>query len=133
MNELTIKQLDQVIKGRFQVSLMSDTKWEKLIDCVTDHLGEVFLNYKLIHSSEVRSTSFYSPDCKPYFIEPILYREVEWVEFPVEYENYISSDNLKAGKKHYAQDIVLIEKVLSKIGAFELLRNNEGIKIYAYK
>ena len=133
MSHLSNNQLDQIINEKFQTSLMSDSKWEKLINRITDELEEVFVKYKLIHSNEIHQTSFDSSDFKPFFIEPILYKEVEWVEFPAEYEAYANPDNLKAGKKHYNQNLLLLEKTLSSIGKYEIEKNNEGIKIYAYK
>lgn len=112
---------------------MSNSKWEKLIDNITELQGEVFVNYKLIYSSEVYSSSFISSDYKPFFIEPTVYREVEWIEFPSVYEDYINRNNRKAGKKLYQQNIDAILQVLNSIGQFEIEFSKIGLKIYAYR
>ena len=62
-----------------------------------------------------------------------MYKEVEWIEFPSMYEDYISRDNLKAGKRIYSQDIKKILKVINLIGKFKLDSKEDCIKIYAYK
>jgi hypothetical protein len=133
MKQISINKIDCIIIERFRVSLMSDTKWKKLIDSVTDAFGHVFVNFKLIHSEEIYSTVFFTSDIRPFFREPTLYKEVEWVLFPAFYEDYVSQNNLKAGKRHYPQDIEGINMVIGEIGHFEIEKTNAGIKIYAYK
>lgn len=112
---------------------MNDTKWEKLIDEVTDEFEEVFVNYKLIYSEEVYDTIFYRSDFKPFFIEPTLYKEVEWIEFPLKDEDYVNRNNLKAGKKLRTQNVNLIAKAVNTIGQFEVELTEGGLKIYAYR
>jgi transcription termination factor NusB len=113
---------------------MNDSKWEKLIDGVTGELDkEIFLNYKLIHNNEVFQTSFLNADLKPFFIEPTLYKEVEWVEFICEYKNYISENNKKAGKKLFTQDIEKIASTILKLGHFEIMKTEKTLKVYGYK
>ncbi|TQV74096.1 hypothetical protein FLL45_14665 [Aliikangiella marina] len=112
---------------------MSDTKWEKIIDRVTDVVGEVFVNYKLIYSEEVYDSSLDSSDFKPFFIEPTLYKEVEWLEFPYSYCAPVNRNNLKAGTKTYDQDVAAIKDVLDMIGRFDLEQSQAGLKIYGYR
>ncbi len=126
-------KIDKIIKEKYQFSFMNNTKWEKLIDCVTDVEDEVFVNYKLVHTEAVYQTSFYKPDFKPFFIEPTLYKEVEWIEFPKCYEDYVSRSNLKAGRKVLNQDVNTLKEAIEKIGNFEIIASSLGFKIYAYK
>ncbi|ENN9982528.1 hypothetical protein ACAS46_004220 [Vibrio vulnificus] len=129
-----IEKIDNLIAEKYSVSLMNDAKWDKLLESVTDLFEQgVHINYKLIHSTEVFSTKLTEPDYKPFFIEPIFYKEVEWVEFPTTYEDYISVDNLKAGTKQYHQCIDDIEAIIEGVGKFELERTESSIKLFAYK
>ncbi|HHJ3172650.1 TPA: DUF6678 family protein [Vibrio parahaemolyticus] len=116
MKFFAIEKIDNLIAEKYSVSLMNDTKWDKLLESVTDLFEQgVHINYK------------------PFFIEPIFYKEVEWVEFPTTYEDYISVNNLKAGTKQYHQCIDDIEAVIEGVGKFELERTESSIKLFAYK
>lgn len=119
--------------AHFRASYMSNTKWEKLLHVLTEELGEVHFEYKLVYNEEVKQSSLDAPDFPPFFIEPIEYREVEWVEFPDVYEDFVSYDNLKAGKKDYSQDINRIEEVIRSLGQFPLERLEGSLKLYAYR
>ncbi len=46
---MNIDKLDKYVKENFQVSLMNDTKWEKLITCVTDISDEVYVDGFISH------------------------------------------------------------------------------------
>ncbi|WP_378187540.1 DUF6678 family protein [Aquimarina sp. W85] len=78
--------LNKIIDNKFSSSFMSDSKWDKLMESLTEKFDEIFVNFKLVHSDEIKNTSFITTDFKPFFIEPILYKEVEWIQFPIEYE-----------------------------------------------
>lgn len=127
------QNLERIISEKFKASFMSDTKWEKLIDHTSEVFNKVFVNYKLIYSEEIYSTSFYSSDFKPFFIEPTTYKEVEWIEFPAQYKDYVNRNNRKAGEKTYQQDIKLLAKEIAKLGQFETEISNTGIKVYGYR
>lgn len=118
---------------RFQSTYMSDAKWSKLLDHLTDALGEIHFYYKLIYNDEEKQSVIDLPDPAPFFSEPIHYREVEWVEFPCIYEGYVSHSNLKAGRKYYSQDIDEIEKIIRSIGQFLLERSEGSLKLYVYR
>jgi len=117
---------------KFSASYMSNAKWEKLWQTLTDKLGEVHFYFKLIDKDEVRQSSMDIPD-SPFFMEPIMHKEVEWVDFPSSYEDYISRDNLKAGKKEYSQDVDQIEEIIRSLGQFLLERSEGSLKLYAYR
>lgn len=125
--------VDQLIEENFKGSFMSNTKWAKMIDRLTDTLDKVYLDYKLIYDDGVNGFLFSYADDKPYFIEPIIYKEVEWVEIPEEYEDWINPNNQKAGKKIIRQDLQEIKSLLESIGKFELEYAPSKIKLYGYK
>ena len=125
--------MDKIIEERFTSSFMNDSKWDKLIEVLTDKLDEIFVNYKLIHDDNIGSTSFETPDFKPFFIEPTFYKEVEWIEFPKIFK--IEENNRTTGKymKEQEQDIDSIEKIINQIGKFMLEKDDNSIKLFAYR
>ncbi|MEK0451667.1 MAG: hypothetical protein RL088_3935 [Verrucomicrobiota bacterium] len=113
---------------------MSDSKWERLIDCLTDTFPDgIHVTYKLIHNETIYWTAFVTSDFKPFFEEPTLYKEVEWIEFPHKYEDYVDVNNHKAGKRLYDQDVCAIEREIQRIGSFELQHLPTGLRLHAYK
>lgn len=124
---------EKLIDEKFTASYMNDSKWYKLIETLTDKLDQVYLNYKLIYSEAISGTMFLTADFKPYFIEPILYKEVEWIEIPNNYIDWVNRDNRKAGKKEYFQNLNKFESEIEKIGNFEMDTEEEIIRIYGYK
>jgi hypothetical protein len=112
---------------------MNDAKWERLIAGLTDAFEYgLHIRYKLIHGEAIHELYLQAPDSKPFFAEPTLYKEIEWIEFSSAYEDYVSLDNRKAGKKTYAQDVVAIEQEIRRIGLFQLTRLPSGVRLYAY-
>lgn len=89
---------------------MSNAQWEKLLDALTDGVEELHVNYKLIHSDEIKRTSFRASDFSPFFVEPILYKEVEWMEISSNYEDWLNPNNHKAGINTYKQNLDELEK-----------------------
>ncbi len=133
-NQDPTEKADRIILEKYQASFMSDTKWHKLLDGLCEILDvELFVNYKLIYSDEVFQTSFLSSDFKPFFIEPIFYKEVEWLEFPLSYTSYISENNHKAGKGDFLQDVEEIFRVATNLGKYEVLKSDQGLKVFGYK
>jgi len=99
------QNVDQLIKERFSSAFINNTKWVKMINTLTYKLDDLYLNYKLIYDDVVKGSLFDIADTEPYFIEPIVYKEVEWIEFPNEYEDLVNENNCKAGRKMIKQDI----------------------------
>lgn len=114
---------------------MNNTKWERLIDQVARRFEDgIWVKYKLIHTDAVHQTRFLASDCpSPFFLEPILYKEVEWIEFPHEYEDFVRSNNRKAGTKIYRQDVPAICRDIERLGKFEIEHRSDGLRLYAYK
>lgn len=119
------KDFDKIIKDNYSVSFMNNTKWNKLIEGVTVAL-------EMVYNDVIKEVLFYMEDYKPFFIEPILYKEVEWIEFPIEYQSFINGNNLKVGKRTYKQDLKEIKITIDKIGEFKIDEFHNKIRLYAY-
>jgi len=126
------ENVDKIIQEKYSASFMNNTKWEKLINSLTAVFDEIFLNYKLVYDDVVEGALFDHADFEPYFIEPITYREVEWIEIPSEYEHWLNINNHKAGKRIFDQDLKGIEAELNKIGKFKIDKLENKIRLYAY-
>jgi len=129
-----IEQVDTLIKDTYKVSLMSNAKWDKAMEAITDLYEDgVALNYKIVYSDEIFSTYIWTPDAKPFFKEPLFYKELEWIEIPSEYIGPVSRNNLKAGEKVHKQKIASVPEKLAKVGSFDIEANAIGVRIYGYK
>ena len=127
-------KINKIISKNYSTSFMSNTKWEKLIDGLTDEIENgIYVKYKLIYGTEVYDNIFITSDFMPFFAEPTLYKEVEWIEIPKEYEDYVSRNNFKAGKTIYTQDLVLILSKINQIGLFEFEQSEDSLKVFGYK
>jgi hypothetical protein len=125
--------IDRIIKEKFTSSFMNDSKWDKLIETLTDKLDEIFINYKLIHDDKIHFTSLDTPDFKPFFIEPTFYKEVEWIEFPKTFNIKQNKRTTRTYIKEQKQDIDSIEKIINQIGKFMIEKEDNSIKLYAYR
>lgn len=66
-----IEQVDTLIQDTYKVSLMSNAKWDKAMEAITDLYEDgVTINYKLIYSDEIFSTYMWTPDFKPFLRNP---------------------------------------------------------------
>ena len=130
---MQLAQVDKIINEKFTVSLMSDSKWHKLIEslCETSNNG-IHLYYKLVYSEEVYSSNFDFADT-PFFSEPTLYREVEWIKIPSSYEALRNENNYKAGSSRFTQNLKAILTAINSVGVFEIAVTDEVLTIYAYK
>ena len=115
----------------FDVSLMSNTKWVKLLNALTKlNLNNAVTTVKLIWDSEVRSFRLDSDiefnfDYYPSSVESLIsgypkgfydYKEIEWLNINT------SASNLK-----------LIDDSLSEIGQFCVNKSTRSIQVFAYK
>lgn len=128
-----MNELDKHINETFSSHYMNNTKWLKLFDTLSENLDEFYLEYKLIYSAEIESTTFFVSDMPPFFIEPILYKEVEWIRFPLQYEQTINRRTTRSYTKEFSQDIGEIERIIKSIGEFELELGDSEIKLFGYK
>jgi hypothetical protein len=61
---------------------MNDSKWDKLISRLTE---DIFcLQIANLYMAIIFNTIIRVEDYKPFFEEPILYKEIEWIEWPSE-------------------------------------------------
>ena len=128
------KTIDRIIEERFTVSLMSDSKWDKLVEALCDEfIDGIYINYKLVYDEAIYNRILDMADFKPFFVEPTLYKEVEWIEFPSQYEDYVSKNNLKAGFTTYSQNIDAIKDSINNVGKFELVSEAKKVRLYAYR
>ena len=133
MKPIEKNNIEKIINEEFSASFMNDTKWDKLIEVLTEKMDEIFVNYKLIHDETIYFTSFDIPDFKPFFLEPIFYKEVEWIEFP---EVFKIEQNIRTTRKYskeQKQDIDSIERIINAIGEFMIERKENNLKLYAYR
>ena len=115
----------------FDVSLMSNTKWVKLLNALSNlNLNNAVTTVKLIWDSEVRSFRLDSDiefnfDYYPSSVESLVsgypkgfydYKEIEWLTINT------SASNLK-----------LIDDSLSEIGQFCVNKSTRSIQVFAYK
>ena len=125
--------IDEYVRSHYSSSLMSDTKWIKLLSTIGDAFEEeVHSIYKTIHSEEVHKYSFYSAD-EQFFAEPLTYKEVEWIEFPTEYNDYLNSNNRKSGLAVYSQDVGIMLTLVNSIGFFDTVMKDKSLRVYAYR
>jgi len=123
---------DRYISKNYSGSYLNNTKWIKLINGLTNEFNEVFINYKLVYDDIIKGYLFNTADFKPYFLEPIKYKEVEWIEFPFEYEYWVNTNNLKAGKKVYNQHLKAIKAKIESLGVFRIDEYENRLRLYAY-
>lgn len=126
------ERVNKLIEERKLSSFMSNTKWKKVLGMLENQFETVFINFKLVYNEDIKSIEFSLVDCQSYIIEPILYKEVEWIEFPKTYMNWINENNKKAGKKEFSQDIQAIQFQIEKMGQFRLESFSDKVRLYAY-
>ncbi len=90
------------------------------------------VNYKLVYDDVIEQNLMNNVDFEPYFIEPIRYKEIEWIAFPNQFEDWINPNNLKAGKRFYYQDVNGFEIVINGIGSFMMEWFEDYVRVYGY-
>ena len=126
-------EIDKYVNESFSSSYMNNTKWLKLFDSLFDTLDEFYVEYKLVSNKKINTATFYCSDMPPFFIEPVFYKEVEWICFPAQYVLTVNKRKSRKYKKEFSQDIGLIELLIKSIGEFELEIDNFQIKLFAYR
>lgn len=96
--ERQLSDINKHVEQNYRTSYMSNAKWHKLIEALTTDLTEVYIRHKLIYSDVISGCFFDDTDHKPFFLEPIVYQEVEWIEIPYQYEDWKNTNNHNAGK-----------------------------------
>ncbi|CAM1346941.1 DUF6678 family protein [Tenacibaculum insulae] len=130
---LTEKNIENIIRESNFSSFMNNTKWGKLFENLIEEFDSVFIRFKLIGREKIEETEFDMVDFNPYFIEPALYKEIEWIEFP---QKMLIIKNKRISRQtvsEYNQDTSKIENLINKIGIFDLEMNNGVLRLYGYK
>ncbi|WP_223649434.1 hypothetical protein [Hymenobacter psoromatis] len=134
--------LDELIQQKFTTSLMSDSKWVRLIAAlVTNHAEIKQCLVKPIWDEEEPTrellfdeNTYYDFDYYATAMESMVsgkprgwyaYKEIEWLDFP----HLITSCKTKAT---LMQDLEVIQKVLDDTGQFALERTSDNLRLYAY-
>ncbi|KZN49106.1 DUF6678 family protein [Pseudoalteromonas luteoviolacea] len=114
------QRLDSVIARKFSVSYMSNAKWVKLLKAVASFEQRSYrITYKLVSCDQVKtshSEQFEEHVDDYWFIEPSIYKEIEWLEFMLDEHNNVQS---------------LIEH-LSAIAKFPITQTPTGYKVLGY-
>ncbi|WP_105168154.1 DUF6678 family protein [Pseudoalteromonas sp. T1lg65] len=113
-------RLDSIIARKFSVSYMSNTKWIKLLKAVASFEERSYrVTYKLVNDDQVKisHTEQFEEHVDDYwFIEPSIYKEIEWLEFTFD-DNY----NVPSLIEH-----------LSVIAKFPITQTPTGYKVLGY-
>lgn len=130
---LPFAKIDEYILDHYQASFMSDAKWIRLFTRLLEEFSSgLAIRYKLIHGDEIHETMFSDVDTQ-FFMEPIYYKEIEWVEFVSEFEDWANPENRKAGKVIRSQSVKGIADALPSIGRFEIEEGDRSIRIFGYR
>lgn len=124
--------LNKIITQKFTASFMNNTKWRKLIKTLTYEFDDLFVHYKLITEDKFRE-AFLFDDYQDWFLEPITFKEVEWICFPKEYEIIHNKRITRKIIKQYSQDLDAVETCINKVGHFMLYKTNSELTLYAYR
>jgi hypothetical protein len=112
---------------------MNNSKWEKLFENLIEEFDSIVLRYKLIGREEIIETEFDNVDFRPFFIEPILYKEIQWVEFPKEMLMIKNKRVSRQTISEHKQDVSGIKNLINRIGVFDLEKENGILRLYGYK
>jgi hypothetical protein len=129
------ERLHAAIRETCSASLMSDTKWRKLIAALKDvpSIDHYFL--KSIRSPVERpGFGFLSGEAPHAFIDtlsfgPVYLRDIEWLEFP-EFVAQRANGPTPPGGHH--QDLDELRHALAVIGKFPLEETSRGLRIIGH-
>jgi hypothetical protein len=123
-------------------SLMSDTKWRKLVsaldrpDLVVEQVRLKFVGDDQVHV--VGRPGRWSPYPPRAWIEmqfgPVRLRDIEWLEFPAvaEWARPSPGNIGRVPPRLVAQDLDRIEAVLSRVGEFPLERVGDALRVIGH-
>ena len=131
------EKLDKIIKARFSVSYMSNSKWRKLFTVLD--VPDLMLNqcyWKFIDNNHdflgwfTKSDELMEKYVGDYGAGPFAFKRIEWVELCKVGK---SAGYEKVPFKHWQQDIDEALKILKKTGQFETELTKRGLRIYGFK
>ena len=130
---IPFEQIDEYVRKRYKGSFMSNAKWKKLLNTVGDIYPSGFaVRYRLIHGDELGELSLDQADDQ-FFAEPIYYKEVEWIEFPDEYKDWINPNNRQVGMTTRPQELGPILEAIKALGEFEIEDFGRSVRVYGYR
>ncbi|GGE74322.1 MULTISPECIES: DUF6678 family protein [Shewanella] len=113
-------RLDSIISRNFSASYMSNAKWVKLFKATCSLYPSVSeINYKLVHSGDVKSSiieQYEEQIDEHWFIEPSIYKEIEWIEFPFDLN----------------PKLIEFVKIIDQLGKYEIQHTTTGLRIMGY-
>lgn len=132
--QLQTQKIDSSI-SKFSQTLMSNSKWVKLIDGLVDHIeeirkiqfkkvqndkiGELYLDENTIYAHDYWQNGFEGSNS---FGECLEYREIEYLIFPKIIDSKNSIQNLEE-----------IQLIIEEVGQFYLEIDDNELKLFCYK
>lgn len=123
--------IDKIIKQKYSSSFMSNSKWVKLIELLVENYKLFDLcNLKLIYDDNIRELliegnetfdfDYYKDSMEGMVTKPItpgwvLYKEIEWISFPLEKSN-----------------IDKLQKLINQLGEFRSDLTADYFRVFAY-
>lgn len=130
---IPFEKIDEYVREHYKCSFMSNAKWKKLLNTVGAACPSGYwVRYRLIHGDDVRELSFDEADDQ-FFAEPVHYKEVEWIEFPNECEDWIDPNNRKAEITMKPQNLARIREAIESLGEFETEDFRGSFRVYGYR
>ena len=121
MRDKRWERLDGILSRNYSASYMSNTKWIKLLKATCAFYPYIQkINYKLVYSNEVKNTFTEEHEehiSEYWFIEPSIYKEIEWLEFPYEGNSGLTS----------------FETKINQLGKFQVVKTLTGLRILGYE
>jgi len=112
---------------------MNDSKWEKLFENLIEEFDSILIRYKLIGCDKNIETEYDIVDFRPFFIEPVFYKEIEWIEFPQKMQIILNKRISRQLISEINQDTIKIENLINQIGVFNTEKENGIFRLYGYK
>ncbi|PKH52450.1 hypothetical protein CXF68_17895 [Tenacibaculum sp. Bg11-29] len=126
-------KIDKIIQENNFSSFMNESKWEKLFENLIEEFDSIIIRYKLIGLDKITEMEYDIVDFRPFFIEPVFYKEIEWIEFPQKMQIIINKRVSRQMVSELKQDVIKIEKTINKIGVFDMEKENGTLRLYGYK
>ena len=132
MKKLTSEEIDKFITKNFEQKLMNNSKWKKVCETLLNQDEVKIIRFKLIHDSELRESTVHCIESElhfNWFIEPRVYKEIEWLEVQKFYKQEIYKNYFETKE----QNIEELYHALQKLGQLPIEFSEKKIKLTAYK
>lgn len=129
------ERIHAAIRNTCSASLMSDTKWRKLLSVLEaiPSIDRYFLK-SIRGAAEVPGFGGLSGQAPHAFMDtshfgPIYLREIEWLEFPAFVPRQVNGATLPGGRH---QDLDALRSALNEIGEFPIEETSRGLRIIGH-